>query len=395
MRVISSVYRYNQGSPYRSQDAYRIWNCYRKEGNWDNCKEDINHYLIKYCWPTNEENLWRCGGNLSSLGNRSKEDFETVIKISCNDINNFRSCLESLGSGEPFYLEKVGNHLKSLDTDYKGSQCGNYNDITLGNKLICANSHKLIVSLFSPGVIQVEDSQGRISGLVNGEIKEEIPFSVYDNINKTVTIFFPTDSYNYIVRGTDEGEYGLTIYLTDDKKAEMVTAADIPISNNTIHRYGVDWEKIFNGEKGASLQIDENGDGIFEKNVLFDNNLNYEKFILETETNIDFNPDALNLKSKGKFVTVYIELPEGFDVNQIDIASILLNDSVPALAKPTKIDDYDNDGIPDLMVKFEREKVQTILNAGEKIPIIITGKVFYKNQNFSFKGYDIIKVIKQ
>jgi parallel beta-helix repeat protein len=395
MRVISTVYRYNQGSPYRSQDAYQIWNCYRKEENWDKCKEEINRYIIKYCRPTGEENLWRCSGNLSSLGDRSKEDFEIAIKNFCGNTANFKICLESLGSGEPFYLEKVGNHLKSLDVDYKGSQCGNYKNATLGDKLICANSYKLIASLFSPGIIQVRDSQDRISGSVNGEIKEEIPFSIYDDINNIVTIFFPTESYNYIVRGTGEGKYGLMVYLTDGEKTEMVTAADIPISTSTIHQYEIDWEKTLKGEKGVTLKIDENGDGIFEKSVISDNNLTYEKFILQTETVIDFDPDTLNLKSKGEVVTTYIELPGGFDVSQIDIASILLNDLVPALAKPTEIDDYDEDGIPDLMVKFERNKVQTILNTGEKIPIIITGQVIYKNRILDFKGSDTIRVIKE
>ncbi|MEO0130924.1 MAG: hypothetical protein ABIK76_04465 [candidate division WOR-3 bacterium] len=115
---------------------------------------------------------------------------------------------------------------------------------------------------------------------------------------------------------------------------------------------------------------------------------------MQTETIVDFDPNTLNLKSKGIVVTAYIELPNGFDVNQIDIASILLNDSVPALTKPTKIGDYDSDGIPDLMVKFETEKTQEILLSGEKVPIIITGKVFYNGKYLNFRGDDIIKVIQ-
>lgn len=129
-------------------------------------------------------------------------------------------------------------------------------------------------------------------------------------------------------------------------------------------------------------------------NVTADNDLTYDEFILQTDTVIDFDPDTLNLRSKGKVVTAYIELPEGFDVSQIDIASILLNDLVPALTKPTAIGDYDKDGIPDLMVKFERNKVQQILYSGEKVLVIITGKVFHNEKYLDFKGDDEIKVIK-
>ena len=164
---------------------------------------------------------------------------------------------------------------------------------------------------------------------------------------------------------------------------------------NAVHQYQIDWEKLSKGEKGVTLKIDENGDGVFEKSVISDNNLTYEKFILQTETIIDFDPDTLNLKSQGKVVTAYIELPEGFDVGQIDISSILLNDSDLPLPKPNEIGDYDGDGIPDLMIKFERDKVQTILNVGEKIPITITGQVLYKNQTLNFKGSDAIRVIKE
>jgi len=43
---------------------------------------------------------------------------------------------------------------------------------------------------------------------------------------------------------------------------------------------------------------------------------------------IDFDPDTLNLKSEGRWVTVYIELPNGYDVSEIDVPSIKLNDFV-------------------------------------------------------------------
>ena len=45
------------------------------------------------------------------------------------------------------------------------------------------------------------------------------------------------------------------------------------------------------------------------------------------------------------------------------------------------------------MVKFERSKVQSILNSGEKVPIIVTGEVFHNGKYLDFKGDDIIRVI--
>jgi hypothetical protein len=109
---------------------------------------------------------------------------------------------------------------------------------------------------------------------------------------------------------------------------------------------------------------------------------------------IDFDPDTLNLKSKDQWVTVYIELPagHGYDVSQIDLASVMLNGQICAEAKPTEIGDYDSDGIPDLMVKFSRSTVQAILKVGEGIKIAIGGKLI---DGRLFEGGDTIRVISQ
>ena len=75
------------------------------------------------------------------------------------------------------------------------------------------------------------------------------------------------------------------------------------------------------------------------------------------QATLDINPNTLNLNSKGRWITAYIELPEGYDVADIDIDTVLLDDTVLAEPAPAKIGDYDADGIGDLMVKFDRQEV--------------------------------------
>jgi hypothetical protein len=106
---------------------------------------------------------------------------------------------------------------------------------------------------------------------------------------------------------------------------------------------------------------------------------------------VDFDPDTLNLKSKGQWVTVYIELPvgHGYAVSQLDVSSIRLNGQVHAEAKPTKVGDYDKDGIPDLMVKFDRAAVQAILQVGDNVEITVNGSLLDSRQ---FEGKDSIRV---
>ena len=106
---------------------------------------------------------------------------------------------------------------------------------------------------------------------------------------------------------------------------------------------------------------------------------------------IDFDPDTLNLRSRDRSVTVYIELPPGYDVSQIDISSISLNGTIPALTKPIEVGDYDSDGIPDLMVKFDGAAVKGILTPGGQVEITITGEV----AGIGFDGSDTIRVISR
>jgi hypothetical protein len=71
---------------------------------------------------------------------------------------------------------------------------------------------------------------------------------------------------------------------------------------------------------------------------------------------IDIDPDTLNLGSKGRWITCYISLPDDYDVNDIDINTILLEDTIPA-----EWGDIQNDT---LMVKFDRSEVEDMLFPG-------------------------------
>lgn len=114
-------------------------------------------------------------------------------------------------------------------------------------------------------------------------------------------------------------------------------------------------------------------------------------YIPQTSINatIDFDPDTLNSTSKGTWVVVYIELPSGYNPKDIDIASIRLEGTVAAEAWPYAIGDHDHDGIADLMVKFRRSDVISILPNGENIPVHVQGKV----GTMTFEGVDTIRVI--
>ncbi|MBA7596828.1 hypothetical protein ES703_03818 [subsurface metagenome] len=101
---------------------------------------------------------------------------------------------------------------------------------------------------------------------------------------------------------------------------------------------------------------------------------------------ISISPDTLNLRSRGRWITCFIELPEGYDVADIDVSTVRLHvdeNNVPAEPRPMGI------GGHKLMVKFSRPAVQAIVSVGE-VELKITGLI----DSIPFEGSDTIRVIK-
>jgi hypothetical protein len=139
-----------------------------------------------------------------------------------------------------------------------------------------------LADLFSVGQLQVYDSQGRVTGLLNGEIREEIPTSFYDSENEAVMIFDATNTYYYKVIGTDMGIYGLSIVSSKTGNCQTFNATGIPTSSGAVHLYTIDWDALSRGEGGVTVQVDSDGDGIFEYTFTSDSELTRDEFIQQT-----------------------------------------------------------------------------------------------------------------
>ena len=145
----------------------------------------------------------------------------------------------------------------------------------------------------SPVELRVYDSQGNATGLFSGEVRHGISRSVY--WDGTVTIFFPSDSYHYEVLGKNEGTYGLTVTFVENGEATTFNANDIPTSANATHQYTVDWDALCRGEEGVTVQLDSEGDGIFELTFTSNGELSHSEYVAATYaintwiTDSDFN----------------------------------------------------------------------------------------------------------
>jgi hypothetical protein len=142
----------------------------------------------------------------------------------------------------------------------------------------------LLIGKRSPGELRVYDSQNRVTGLVNGQVKEEIQNSIYYEQDEVVVIFSPSDIYRYEVVGNENGTYGLEAsFINKEGKSITFMANDIPIASKAIHQFTIDWDALSQGKEGVTLRIDANSDGVFELTITSDSELTHDEFIMETK----------------------------------------------------------------------------------------------------------------
>lgn len=102
------------------------------------------------------------------------------------------------------------------------------------------------------------------------------------------------------------------------------------------------------------------------------------QFAPSVDATVDIDPDTLNLKSQGEWITGYIEFAEEYNVGDIDVSTLMLNGTISVAPYPTEIGDHDRDGLPDLMVKFNRTEVSQY--------ICDVQKILYGNVTLTIKG---------
>jgi len=113
---------------------------------------------------------------------------------------------------------------------------------------------------------------------------------------------------------------------------------------------------------------------------------------------ITLDPDTLYLHCPGKWIVCYIELPAEYDVNNIDEATVTLQD-IPAYlgnegwGKPScnksKVVDHDHNGLKERIVRFDMDAVQALVQPPEAI-VTVKGNLADKTP---FEGSATVKVV--
>ena len=230
-----------------------------------------------------------------------KED-ENVPVLEDEKVGEIDKELDSDQDGLPDYIEEVlGTDLNNSDTD--GDGYSDFEEIKNGYSPIgdkkyteeeweavkeeMRNEDKefykniFINCEYKKGEYEIRyyDSSGRVTGLVNGEIKEEIPDFTLSDHGGSVMALIPQEVCVYEIFNIKEGNYVLSLISSDGLNLISFNATNIPIFPGETHRYVFNWDAISRGDIGTILSIDIDGDNIFEKEINVDSEFTCEEFI--------------------------------------------------------------------------------------------------------------------
>ncbi len=231
-----------------------------------------------------------------------------------------------------------------------------------------------------------------------GEVEKQIPGAVYITPEGTQykTIVIPnadvSQEYTLIVNGTGSGMMEIKAQVPDakNKVKRYLEYTNVPVSATTTARVKimpdipllpVTTESDSVRDNITKLELDSDGDGVFELESA-PGNFERQKMVLSVlKAEIDIEPDTFYLSGQPEeeSITVCIELPKGYNPKGIDVGTIRLMKDIPAWERPTDIVDHDQDGIYELMVRFDRWLVTDYLVSQKlvegRVSLTVTGIV--------------------
>ncbi len=288
----------------------------------------------------------------------SCEDGDYIVNgvtFNCDDLVKVKTIWFYNGASlreDRTYMKDVSVKLSKLENYFPGYYYDNKDKLI--EKLVVAHDNRSEIRAHSPVEVRMKDSQGRVNGLVYGNIISDIKNGAYDENSKTAVVFFPHDKYIYEVVGDSTGgTYGIDIddYNNSDIPISF-NASDLPIIPGEIHTYSVDETKLASGAPDAvTVAIDNNGDGVTERVIKTGSQLtSIEPYDFYFKKLIDGGEYKLNKKLE---VKIKVTKDKGVKKIKIPKATLSITRVSDGYILPLNIKDVDEDDEQD---GYDKEK---------------------------------------
>ncbi len=333
------------------------------------------------------------------------EGFDSPLGIAVDGIG--RIYVGELGTGS---IALFDQHWKPLGQLGRGT-----GEFVIPNDIAIDSAGRIYVADSGDHTVKVYDSPGPVAPYVfggrgSGAGQFDFPSGIY--VADTSGELFVTDQNNYRVQvfdqlgtykrcfgrnGSGPGKFGRIQGITGDGQGRLYVVDAFQGTVQVLDRFGnfVRFIGQF-GEDAGQLRtpmglVIDRYNRLFVTSV---NNARVEVFGLDGYVEpslvpavVDIDPDTLNRSSNRQWITAYIEIRD-YPLDQVDLATVNAY-GVFASPSPVAIGDYDGDGIPDLMVKFDAQALLDKLADGQAL-IVVTGEFM---DGAGFEGSDTVRVI--
>jgi subtilisin family serine protease len=105
----------------------------------------------------------------------------------------------------------------------------------------------------------------------------------------------------------------------------------------------------------------------------------------------DIDPNTLNVASQGRWIVTRVELPAPYQAGDVVLSTVRLLGLVAADEGMSTIEDLDRDGIPDLVLRFDRNATEAALPEGDDVEMTVAGDI---GQTVRFVARDRVRVLR-
>jgi len=259
--------------PPRSQDDDVVDEAYgilRKELLW--MQAIFKYQGVKVYEVITVYEVWDGKRNEEIAGPWTEEWLNRVRDVAQRS-DSFLECLQTCMDEEVttkyanlLYVSQVGERLGDLyDADYLGSPAAGYEDATLGDKFEYVNTSSVIMNITGLDTVVTASARSVTSAEAVVGLAMLGPHALSFSEDGTTAMFLPPQDFAITITGVSDGTYTARLLRIESEDVLLFTAKNIRTTSGAVHSYAIDWSALARGEEGVTVQIDNDGDGVFEQ----------------------------------------------------------------------------------------------------------------------------------